>query len=93
MIQCCLVGCSALAEFEIHEDRTDMHPAEGFTYACKSHVGKLLNTVQKDNCPWRWVVASLAMVEAQERGESPTKRQAPPHEALDRLAGKEQGDG
>jgi len=61
---CCYVDedgqrCDPDAEFEIIEDRTDIHPADNATHVCRDHVGALLGTIKEEGCPWRWIVATL----------------------------------
>lgn len=58
-VLCCQIDCHEEAEFQIIEDRDDIHPAELFTESCEKHVGELLGTVRELNCPWRWIVTRL----------------------------------
>lgn len=61
-MHCCEHDCGKPAEFEIQEDRTDIHPADGATHACTQHVGELLGTAYpKEGKPEtvRWILSVL----------------------------------
>jgi hypothetical protein len=55
---CCHSECGLPADFEIIEDRTDIHPSESVTHACSDHVGSLLGSVKEPHV-FRWIVAAL----------------------------------
>jgi hypothetical protein len=52
-------NCKADAEFEIIEQRTDLHPADNSTHACRAHVGEMLGSTKMDPPTRSWVVVEL----------------------------------
>jgi hypothetical protein len=59
---CCEPGCGAAADFEIQEDRTDIHPCDCYTHACTRHVGDLLGSVVPEHPVFHWHVSALKVV-------------------------------
>lgn len=58
-LHCCYPDCPKEAEFEIQEDNSGIHPADGCTHACAAHVGEFLGSVDASKPTTIWIVSSL----------------------------------